>query len=253
MSGNIILKNGASLKNNGPLFMSVSSSRWSIGCNALPQRKAILIVAPFCSTAQFHPQYNWIVSPLSFLHRRGGVGISSFSPTVVQPPSPSFRSHNRTTHTTELPLATTTKHVALIVATPQTTENHGDTLRCNHGCTLRCILSTPHPVVFFPMCPQPARGYLGAQDLEPIFGLESVVHVGPLQHVFWGVLAIRVEAERDPSAGRVSNDEPSDGLGRGVFREKRMHEGESGQSWGWRGGAWNGGRCCGQCRTSYAC
>jgi hypothetical protein len=51
----------------------------------------------------------------------------------------------------------------------------------NYGCTL-CGVLPPIPLVLFPMG-QFARGYLGASDLEPIFGLESVVHGGPLQHV----------------------------------------------------------------------
>ena len=80
------------------------------------------------------------------------------------------------------------------------------------------------------MGPQSAPRYLGVQNLEPIFGLESVGHGGSLQHVFSGVLAICVETERDSSAGRVSNRASSDGVGRGVFLKKRMHEGESGQS-----------------------
>ena len=100
----------------------------------------------------------------------------------------------------------------------------------DHGCTLCCDLPTPIPFVFFPLGPQGAPRYLGVQNLEPIFGLESVGHGGSLQHVLSGVLAICGETERDTSAGRVSNHESSDGVGRGVFGEKRMHEGESGQS-----------------------
>ena len=77
---------------------------------------------------------------------------------------------------------------------------------------------------------QGAPRYLGVQNLEPIFGLESVGHGGSLQHVLSGVLAVCIEAERDTSAGRLPNHESSNGVGRGVFGEKRMHEGESGQS-----------------------
>jgi hypothetical protein len=62
----------------------------------------------------------------------------------------------------------------ILVATCQAPENHCYTLRCD--------FSTPNPLVFFPMG-QCARGYLGAPDLAPIFGLESVGHGGPLQHV----------------------------------------------------------------------
>jgi hypothetical protein len=62
----------------------------------------------------------------------------------------------------------------LLVATCQAPENH--------GCTLCCGFSTPNPLVFFPMG-QFARTRLDSSDLEPIFGLESVVHGGPLQHV----------------------------------------------------------------------
>ena len=80
------------------------------------------------------------------------------------------------------------------------------------------------------MGPQGAPRYLGVQNLEPIFGLESVGHDGPLQHVVSGILAICVEAEHHTSAGRVPNRASSDGVGRGVFGKKRMHEGESGQS-----------------------
>lgn len=36
--------------------------------------KANIIVAPLCATPSFHRQYNWVVSPSSFLPRRGGVG-----------------------------------------------------------------------------------------------------------------------------------------------------------------------------------
>ena len=80
------------------------------------------------------------------------------------------------------------------------------------------------------MGPEGAPRYLGVQNLEPIFGLESVGHGGSLQHVLSGVLAICVEAERDTSAGRLPNHESSHGVGRGVFGKKRMHKGESGQS-----------------------
>ena len=71
----------------------------------------------------------------------------------------------------------------ILVATTQAPENHGDTLRCNHGCTFRCVLSTPNLVVFFSMGQQSAPRYLGVQDFSTVFGLESVVHVGPLQYV----------------------------------------------------------------------
>jgi hypothetical protein len=54
----------------------------------------------------------------------------------------------------------------------------------NHRCTLRCDLSTPNPLVFFPMGQQGAPRYLGVQDFSTVFGFESVVHVGPLQHFF---------------------------------------------------------------------
>lgn len=100
----------------------------------------------------------------------------------------------------------------------------------NHGCTLRCVRPPPNPLVVFPLGQQSAPPYLGSPDLAPIFGLESVVHGGPLQHVFSRVLAVRVEAERYSGAGRVPNHEPSNGFGRGVFRKKRMHEGESSQN-----------------------
>ena len=63
----------------------------------------------------------------------------------------------------------------LLVATSQTPENH--------GCTLCRILSPPNPFVFFPMGQQSAPRSLGASDLAPIFGFESVGHGGPLQHV----------------------------------------------------------------------
>ena len=53
----------------------------------------------------------------------------------------------------------------------------------NHGCTLCCVLPTPNPVVFFPMGQQSAPRYLGSSNLAPIFGLESVVHGGPLQYI----------------------------------------------------------------------
>ena len=81
----------------------------------------------------------------------------------------------------------------LLVATRQAPEDHGGAL-----C---CVLPPPNPLVFFPMGPQGAPRYLGVQNLKPIFGLESVSHGRPLQHVFSGVLAIRVEAERDTCAG----------------------------------------------------
>ena len=110
----------------------------------------------------------------------------------------------------------------LLVATRQAPENHGGTL-----C---CVLPPPNPVVLFPLGRQGAPRYLGVQNLGPIFGLESVGHGGSLQHVFSGVLAICVETERDTSAGRMPNHASSAGVGRGVFGEKRMHEGESGQS-----------------------
>jgi len=100
----------------------------------------------------------------------------------------------------------------------------------NHRGTLRCVRPPPNDFVFFPMGRQSVRGYLGVQDPAPIFGLESVGHGGSLQHVLSGVLAIRVEAKRDTSAGRLSNHESSVRLGRGVFGEKRMHKGESCQS-----------------------
>ena len=109
-----------------------------------------------------------------------------------------------------------------LVATRQTPENH--------RCTLCCVVSPPNPVVLFTMGPQSAPRYLGVQNLEPIFRLESVGHGGSLQHVLSGVLAICVETERDTSAGRLSNHESSDGVGRGVFGEKRMHKGESCQN-----------------------
>ena len=90
----------------------------------------------------------------------------------------------------------------LLCATPQAPENH--------GCALRGVPSPPNPFVVFPVGQQGAPPYLGPQALEPIFGLERFVHSGLLQHVFSGVLAIRVEAERDTSAGRVLNHERSD-------------------------------------------
>ena len=100
----------------------------------------------------------------------------------------------------------------------------------DHRCTLCCVLPPPNPFVFFPMGRQGAPRYLGVQNLELIFGLESVGRGGPLQHVLSGILAIRVETERDTCAGRVSNHESSNGLGRDFFGKKQMHEGESGQS-----------------------
>jgi hypothetical protein len=63
----------------------------------------------------------------------------------------------------------------LLFATPEAPENH--------GCTLRCGFSSPNLVVLFPLGQQSAPRYLGVQNLAPIFGLESVVHGGPLQHV----------------------------------------------------------------------
>jgi hypothetical protein len=53
----------------------------------------------------------------------------------------------------------------------------------NHGGTLRCGFSPPNPLVLFPMGQQGAPRYLGSSNLAPIFGLESVVHGGPLQYV----------------------------------------------------------------------
>ena len=126
----------------------------------------------------------------------------------------------------------------LLVATRQAAEDHGG--------TIRCVLPPPNPLVFFPMGRQGAPRYLGVQNLEPIFGLESVGHGRPLQHVLSGVLAACIETEHYTSAGRVSNHESSNGVGRGVFGKKRMLEGESGQSSSGRRGTWNGGRCCGR-------
>jgi hypothetical protein len=63
----------------------------------------------------------------------------------------------------------------LLVATCQAPENH--------GCTLRCDIPPPNPLVFFPMGQQSAPRYLGSSNLAPVFGFESVVHVGPLQYV----------------------------------------------------------------------
>ena len=60
----------------------------------------------------------------------------------------------------------------LLFATRQAPENHGG--------TLRCVLPPPNPLVLFPMGPQGAPRYLGVQNLEPIFGLESVGHGGTL-------------------------------------------------------------------------
>ena len=109
----------------------------------------------------------------------------------------------------------------LLVATGQAPENH--------GCALCCGLSTPNPLVVFPLG-QFARGYLGSSDLAPIFGLESVGHVGPLQHVLSRVLAVRVETERHSCAGTVPNHESSNGFSCGVFRKKRMYAGQSSKS-----------------------
>ena len=60
----------------------------------------------------------------------------------------------------------------LLFATRQAPEDRGGTLRCD--------LPPPNPFVFIPMGPQGAPRYLGVQNLEPIFGLESVGHGGPL-------------------------------------------------------------------------
>ena len=60
----------------------------------------------------------------------------------------------------------------LLCATRQAPEDHGG--------ALRCVLPTPHPFVVFPVGQQGAPTYLVPQDLEPIFGLESIVHSGAL-------------------------------------------------------------------------
>ena len=97
----------------------------------------------------------------------------------------------------------------LLFATRQAPENHGG--------TLRCVLPPPNPFVVFPMGRQGAPRYLGVQNLKPIFELEGVGHVGSLQHVLSGILAVCAATERDPNAGRLPNHESSHGVGRGVF------------------------------------